>query len=180
MVSTPSNGADLIRLGSGDDNVNALRGNDRVFGDGGDDTLRGDGGRDRLFGGADEDRLFGGDRADDLNGGTGADRLSGGGGGDRFDYDRLAEVRGDTILDFSRAEGDRLDLAGIDPFPGSPNQALDPFLNPLPNPAPGFAGNVGFFDVGGDTVVVVNTDEGSARLTILDTDAEDVFDTFIA
>jgi Ca2+-binding RTX toxin-like protein len=53
-----------------------------------------------------------------LTGGAGADRLLGAAGADRFDFNAIAEsVVGtgrDTVADFSGAQGDRIDLAGID------------------------------------------------------------------
>jgi Ca2+-binding RTX toxin-like protein len=79
----------------------------RLTGDGDADTLRGMGGADALNGGA------GGDR---LAGGTGRDLLTGGAGADVFVYEALADSVGrdrDRILDFSQADGDRIDLSAV-------------------------------------------------------------------
>jgi Ca2+-binding RTX toxin-like protein len=99
-----------------------------LLGTAGDDVLRGDNGRDQLFGFRGDDRLIGGAGADRLHGGGGddvliggfgADRLSGGGGADLFIF-RLVEgsqpgaALRDRIGDFSRSEGDRIDLSAMD------------------------------------------------------------------
>jgi Ca2+-binding RTX toxin-like protein len=49
-----------------------------------------------------------------LDGGQGADRLEGGAGGDRFFFRSAAEAAGDIIVDFTAADGDRIDLRSID------------------------------------------------------------------
>ena len=66
-----------------------------------------------------------GDAGDDLlTGGAGADRLIGGTGADQFifeavsDSGRGAESR-DTIVDFNGAEGDVIDLSGMDADAGA-------------------------------------------------------------
>lgn len=103
-------------------NGNAL--NNTITGFGGNDTLRGGAGNDELFGGGGNDSLFGDAGDDRLFGGLGADDLTGGTGADRFVYIG-SEEGGDTIRDFSRTEGDKIDLsamlndfgaAGDDPF----------------------------------------------------------------
>ncbi len=77
----------------------------------GADTLRGAGGNDTLIGGAGQDLL---------DGGAGRDMLQGGDGGDTFRFAVPADLPGtaantaDVIMDFSRAQGDRIDLSGID------------------------------------------------------------------
>ena len=94
--------------------IQGLGGDDALRGLGGDDTLEGGAGGDRLYGDAGNDRLVGGGGPDILTGGTGADRFVFLGLGDRRD----------AILDFSVAEGDRLDVAAL--FPAGPHagQAL--------------------------------------------------------
>lgn len=97
--------ADLIVGGDGHDLLN---------GKGGNDILSGGAGKDSLFGGAGDDSLDGGKGADVLHGGTGKDALVGGTGADTFVFKTAAEANNDRILDFSRAEGDKIDLSGID------------------------------------------------------------------
>jgi Ca2+-binding RTX toxin-like protein len=63
--------------------------------------------------------LRGNGAANVITGGAGADQLTGGGGADIFKYlaasDSTVGLAGrDTIFDFSRLAGDRIDLAGID------------------------------------------------------------------
>jgi len=59
-------------------------------------------------GGAGNDTIRGADANDIITGGDGDDVLFGGGGADRFRFDR--DDGNNTILDFSRAEGDRIVL----------------------------------------------------------------------
>jgi Ca2+-binding RTX toxin-like protein len=65
-----------------------------------------------LWGGQGNDALIGGAGSDVLNGSTGHDILTGGGGSDSFVF-RFGETQGDTIIDFSSAEGDHLYFSGF-------------------------------------------------------------------
>ena len=82
---------------------------DTIIGSSGGNTLNGRGGNDILSGLGGNDRLIGGTGRDELRGGTGADK---------FDFNSKAEsVAGsnpDTIVDFRRSEGDKIDLSTID------------------------------------------------------------------
>lgn len=103
--------------GGGND---TLTGIENLSGGTGADILVGDGGANVLDGGNGADQLIGGGGADILIGGGGRDMLEGGDGGDVFRFAALADLSGktatnaDTILDFNRAQGDRIDLSGID------------------------------------------------------------------
>lgn len=99
-------------------------GHDRMYGEAGDDNMRGEQGRDALFGGAGADRLVGDEDEDLLDGGSGADRLIGGEGADRFVLSAAADSgQGadlpDVFADFNAAEGDMIDLSGIDADAGA-------------------------------------------------------------
>lgn len=114
----------------GDDKLYGSAGNDVLIGDadmmgdtsrGGNDTLDGGAGDDWLYGdgrtmaagvtgGA--DKLNGGDGNDHLIGGGGADVLTGGAGADIFVFARGSGA--DEITDFSRTQGDRIDLSAFD------------------------------------------------------------------
>jgi Ca2+-binding RTX toxin-like protein len=123
-------GNDSVHGKEGYDTLNGGNGNDQLWGDAGKDSLaggagydilRGGEGNDYLHGGADNDQLFGGDGNDTLRGGEAADLLVGGAGADRFVFASIAENYDapdhyyvDNIRDFSRAQGDRIDLSGID------------------------------------------------------------------
>ena len=101
---------------------------ERVLGSAFRDRLTGSSGGDGLFGGAGNDALTGGQGNDTLSGEAGADRISGGGGLDRLTGGRGADIfvyaaasdstlraiGRDTINDFSRLQGDRIDLKAID------------------------------------------------------------------
>jgi len=112
-------GNDVIQGGGGNDIIHGGAGDDRIVGQDGNDTLFGDDGNDSLNGGAGNDILNGGAGNDTLEGGAGADTLSGGKGADAFVFRQDDFVGGvqasmDTILDFSRADGDKINLSAID------------------------------------------------------------------
>ncbi|MCW1384706.1 hypothetical protein OLX02_17960 [Novosphingobium sp. KCTC 2891] len=111
-------------------------------------------GANRLYGMAGNDALNGGGGNDLLNGGTGADVLTGGLGADRFVFTSVADslpTARDRINDFSRTQGDRIDLSGIDAITGGTD---DPFH--LVSKFAGHAGDLlvqkmtGFYRVSGD------------------------------
>lgn len=104
---TGSNGAETLTSGDGHDVINARGGSDWLFGGVGNDNLLGGAGADTLLGGSGRDRLNGGEGNDVLIGGPGVDALFGGTGADRFVFLSTIE-RGDRILDFNAAEGDRV------------------------------------------------------------------------
>lgn len=111
--------ADMIRTGTAaNDLLNGAGGNDSLSGLGGNDILSGFAGADRLDGGIGHDQLNGGAGNDILIGGTGRDELTGGADADIFRFLALSDsaVGGnrDLITDFRRAQGDRIDLSGID------------------------------------------------------------------
>ena len=80
-------------------------------------ALTGGAGDDTLYGLAGNDSLVGGAGADILIGGAGKDTLSGGLGADVFRFNDVSESTRsafDVISDFTRAQGDRIDLRAID------------------------------------------------------------------
>ncbi|MDU9037876.1 calcium-binding protein, partial [Pseudomonas corrugata] len=83
-----------------------------------DNVLTGNAASNTLNGGAGNDQLDGGAGNDLLIGGIGTDTLSGGAGADRFVFSALNElgidVARDVITDFSRLQGDKLDLSKLD------------------------------------------------------------------
>jgi hypothetical protein len=105
-----SNGSDALVGGRGADKIVLGADNDFAFGGLGNDALYGESGKDRLGGGTGKDKLIGG---------TGADILWGGSGADMFVFrsvkDSTVKASGrDTIADFSRKQGDHIDLRQID------------------------------------------------------------------
>ena len=143
------------KSGTGNDGANRIEGSagdDRIFGLDGGDTLLGDDGADRLDGGTGRDTLTGGAGADVLIGGKQADRfvfLAGDTG--------RASFGADLIADFTRRDGDTIDLSGLD-------GALH-YIG-----ANGFSGAAGelraVFD-GGETRVLADLDgDGKADLMI--------------
>ncbi|CAH0154455.1 calcium-binding protein [Roseomonas sp. CECT 9278] len=184
--------ADTIRGGLGNDVIEAggTFATPWLYGDGGDDTLTSTGLSSRLEGGADNDVLIGSSQsfgtggtvifaADDLFGGTGndslygargADELTGGTGADTFGYaagDSGQVVLGslaafDTITDFNRAEGDRIDLSAIDAdLLLAGNQAFDEVL-PVGSPVPITAGSLRYTVGAGATTIDASVDSDTA------------------
>ncbi len=121
---------------AGNDNLVDVSGNDSIlYGNRGNDRLSGGHGNDSLYGGYGFDTLYGNDGADYLNGGPGndylngykdsfidiaidSDTLEGGTGADTFvlgeDFAYYVDPANEyaTIIDFSRAEGDKIQVFG--------------------------------------------------------------------
>ena len=91
------------------ENASGTNVRDVIFGSKGANVLNGLRGDDDIAGRAGKDMLVGG---------LGQDVLRGDGGGDRFDFnlktESVAGASRDVILDFTRNEGDRIDLRDID------------------------------------------------------------------
>jgi Ca2+-binding RTX toxin-like protein len=79
----------------------------------GNDTIIGSVFADNLRGGAGNDVIKGGDGNDVLRGAQGVDSLTGGGGSDRFEFSHTGSSHRDSILDYSFAEGDTIDLSTL-------------------------------------------------------------------
>jgi Ca2+-binding RTX toxin-like protein len=127
---------DILKGRDGNDTLEGGRGNDTLYGDDGNDTLRGEKGNDKIFGGKDHDTLFGAAGDDVLTGDQGRDTHFGGAGADRFDFNKLADSPvgsgRDTIEDFSRSQGDRIDLRDIDADTMTPGDQKFTFINDEP------------------------------------------------
>ncbi|WP_320656315.1 type I secretion C-terminal target domain-containing protein [Aeromonas jandaei] len=119
-------GDDILFGGAGNDTLFGGAGNDTLYGESGNDTLYGGSGNDILYGGSGDDTLSGGLGNDILVGGLGNDILKGDGGADTFTWlqgDTTAgSVAKDYVVDFSKAEGDKLDLRDLLDHDGSHNQ----------------------------------------------------------
>lgn len=114
-------GNDKIFGAGGSDTLYGGAGSDVLFGESGNDWLFGDSGSDTLFGGAGRDALSGGDGNDRLNGGTDKDFLFGGAGSDTFEFNLISDSTpglADIIDDYSKLQGDVLDLSKIDAMAG--------------------------------------------------------------
>jgi Glycosyl hydrolase family 12/RTX calcium-binding nonapeptide repeat (4 copies) len=105
-------GADSLVGTDQGDMIDAEGGNDTLHGGRGSDRLIGGDGSDVLLGGMGNDGLRGGAGADRLHGGAGNDRMTGGPGADRFIWAAIST--GDVIADFTRAQGDRINLLALD------------------------------------------------------------------
>lgn len=159
-INGTGNALDNSMTGNVADNVLAGGdGNDRLFGAGGNDRLDGGSGNDLLDGGTGADYLTGGAGDDILVGGDGADTMLGGTGSDRFVFAALADDPSsgtlstmDRIVDFSHAQGDRIDLSSIGDALGSP-------LSFIGGAAfSGIAGEVHFEAAGPSTLLSIDLD----------------------
>ncbi|OED96493.1 VWA domain-containing protein, partial [Vibrio breoganii] len=106
---------------------------DTLDGGSGNDILFGQGGNDILTGGSGDDLLLGGSGDDTLIGGMGEDIMTGGLGADTFEWapsDLRVFNETDTIIDFSIAEGDKLDLSELFTDTSEPLE-LDALLSQL-------------------------------------------------
>jgi Ca2+-binding RTX toxin-like protein len=138
-------GADRLEGGAGLDSASYYSGTTRVvvslasgLGSGGEaqgdilsgiENLSGSQAGDGLYGNAGANVLQGWNGNDLLVGRAGKDTLTGGAGADRFQFTAIGDsavgANADRITDFSHAQGDRIDLAGIDArFTGAGNQAF--------------------------------------------------------
>ena len=97
-----------------------------------DNIIVGNAAANHLWGGAGNDTLDGDDGDDVLVGGAGADTLTGGAGADRFVFqvgDLDADPgRSDTIADFSRAAGDKIDLSALATNPSTSKRTAFSFV----------------------------------------------------
>jgi serralysin len=101
-------GDDWVVGGKDNDSLVGSDGANLVYGNLGNDTLDGGAGADIVRGGQGDDVIQGGAGADFLSGDLGNDTLTGGAGADIFHSFAGAGV--DRVLDFSLAEGDRVQL----------------------------------------------------------------------
>jgi serralysin len=84
---------------------------------GGNDELSGDSGNDTIEGGDGNDRIWAGTGDDTVTGGVGGDQIVANSGADLIVFTQVADSTStafDDILDFSSAQGDRIDLRQID------------------------------------------------------------------
>lgn len=130
------------RNGTGNILANEICGNRQ------NNTLEGLGGADRLFGDGGCDTLIGGAGADRLTGGFGADVF-------KFDDGDSTPAAFDTITDFFRREGDRIDVSAVDANEATP-LVDDRFT--FDHDGTIGTGELGIRVIGGQTFVVGNTD----------------------
>ena len=122
IVNPPPPPVGAILGTGGNDTRNGGNGDDVIYTLAGDDILNGGDGNDTLFGGEGDDIMDGGTGNDVLSGGLGSDELAGGADADIFifygigesTFDDRLRAQPDSIEDFSRADGDKIDLSPID------------------------------------------------------------------
>jgi Ca2+-binding RTX toxin-like protein len=124
--------------GTGNDLANVITGNEAV------NRLAGGNGNDRLLGKGGDDILLGENNDDWLQGGVGRDIMTGGANADKFVFDDgefggATGATADRIIDFIRAEGDKIRLTDVDANTTN-GTTDDPFV---------FIGNAAFSNVAG-------------------------------
>lgn len=114
-----------------------MSGNDTLIGSNYADRLAGFNGTDTIKGGNGNDVLEGWDGNDKLYGEAGKDILTGGAGSDYFVFDKTTEsgitsTTRDVIKDFSKSQGDKIDLKTIDAKAGGTSNDDFSFLSSAP------------------------------------------------
>ena len=92
---------------------------DTISGLGGDDHITAGAGADVILGGTGNDFINGGAGNDTITAGAGNDEITGGLGADLFIFQTVSDsppAGADVILDFSQAQGDKIDLSQIGAF----------------------------------------------------------------
>jgi Ca2+-binding RTX toxin-like protein len=148
---------------AGDDNANflvGLGGHDLLQGHGGADSMLGGTGNDTLQGMDGDDKLFGEYDPDTLIGGMGRDELYGGASADVFIWASTDETGpmsdiADVIWDFSRTEGDRIDLGLIDADVYAAGDQAFRFIGM--DAFSGTPGEINYYHSGGDTYIQMQT-----------------------
>ncbi|WP_129792137.1 calcium-binding protein [Sphingosinicella sp. CPCC 101087] len=128
-------------------------------------------GNDVIATGAGDDFLFGGDGDDILSGGAGLDDLTGGSGADTFLFESLGEfaqgIPRDAIMDFASAEGDRIDLAGVDADVNASGDQAFTFIGDAAFTGNGSAGELRYETNGFNSLVYGDVDgDGAADFTL--------------
>lgn len=121
-ILTGRDGNDTILGNDGADRISGGDERDTLYGGKGHDQIRGGNGSDFLIGGDGDDRLFGDNGSDTFEAGLGRNTMTGGNGPDLFLFDYgewpqrydTSAFRIDVITDFSRADGDIIDLSAVD------------------------------------------------------------------
>ena len=118
-------------------------------------------GFENFFGSRFGDSVVGSRGRNVLTGGDGGDRLRGGAGSDIFAYTATTDsdpgvtAGTDFIIDFSRADGDRIDLRKIDAIAATIADNKFSFIGGADFTA---AGQLRFYELGGNTIVEANVD----------------------
>jgi Ca2+-binding RTX toxin-like protein len=94
-------------------NLTAVSGLAYVDGSSGNDFITGSAFADDLRGGVGTDFVGGGGGDDNIRGGTGRDTLIGGEGADRFLFSEAGTTNRDTLLDYSFADNDVIDVSAL-------------------------------------------------------------------
>jgi Ca2+-binding RTX toxin-like protein len=122
-------GDDLLDGGNDKDYLDGGAGNDTLYGRAHDDNMWGGAGNDKMYGEDGIDWLSGDDGNDILSGGLGADTLKGGLGADIFTFLKADGLTtSDHVQDFSKAQGDKLDISDILDYTGAVDQAIADFV----------------------------------------------------
>jgi Ca2+-binding RTX toxin-like protein len=160
-------------LGANVENLRLIAGGNVGTGNNLNNDIEGNAAGNTLSGGGGSDYLRGQAGTDVLAGDAGADTLSGGAGADAFDWNLTADfgvtvATMDLIIDFNFADGDRIDLSGVDANAYVAGDQAFTFIGTA-----GFSGNPGeinYYHSGGETIIQIQTGtsvdiEGGIRLS---------------
>jgi serralysin len=133
---------------------------ENMFGSPFADALAGDDGANYLGGYDGNDVLWGLGGDDQLAGGLGQDTLIGGTGADRFIWYTTRDTAvttssADAIMDFNFAEGDRIDLSGVDANVYADGNQAFTFIGTAA--FSGTPGEINYYHAGGDTYIQMQT-----------------------
>lgn len=143
-------------------------------------NLRGSAFDDRLAGDDGKNDIWGGGGADVIFGGKGGDQFHGEGGGDVFRYTHTNQSRNggansDHVWDFSRTDGDVIDLSGIDAIAGGGDDAFTLTAGGGAGAATGANGEVWWISTGNGGFTVYANADGVAgadvKITLVAADA---------
>ncbi|OWJ67965.1 calcium-binding protein [Inquilinus limosus] len=131
-----------------------------------DDTLRDSDVRDLRYPHQFDGIVYGGAGNDRIIGGLGRDWLSGGTGADTFAYEKIADTADrlggeDRIIDFSSAQGDKIDLSAIDADDNSTNGRTPfTFVGQIgSDPDVLHVGEIGYTHQGTNLIVYIGTSQ---------------------
>ena len=147
--------------------IEFLQGTDRTVvlsqsltGSSADELIVGTSAAETLTGGGGDDVLTGGGDKDVLRGGLGADVFD----YNAIDHSSVVAAKRDTIMDFSQAEGDRIDLSSLDANVLLPGNDAFVFLG---SGLTAGAGTLAFRILGGNTLIEADVNGGGADFAIL-------------
>ena len=132
---------EMLKLLSGKTFGQLIKDGTKIYGGAANDRLKMTNASEKVYGGAGNDNLVGRGGDDVLSGDGGSDKLKGGTGADTFLYRAVSDSTlksRDVIYDFSKSDGDTINLKAIDAKGGTPKNDKFKFIGKK-----AFTGNAG-------------------------------------